>query len=291
MNLSAENLRALRDCCRDDAAFEQMRRLLAAESGNGKPPLAVIDAERLPAEPLPNTLLQAVVEANQLLLTSTNLPDALTGAIAILGTRASVHRVCVAAFPPHVTPEQCAASLHGEWLHPAVAPLPLTSSHIPFASPGLSQLYEGLKSGKVACEATTELSAEELVLLLPLRPRCYLMAPILLNTTLWGFLLIEDTQCDRQWLMDDRLALQLMASSIASAIARQQASDTVHHNTTWLKAMTANVPGMIYQFLVRQDGQRQVLFASLGCRELLEVEPQDLIGRSSMIWEICHPNK
>jgi PAS domain S-box-containing protein len=57
-----------------------------------------------------------------------------------------------------------------------------------------------------------------------------------------------------------------------------------------LEKVAANLPGMIFQFLQRQDGSKFLLYASSGCRELYELEPEVLQADFQILLELIHPD-
>ena len=54
--------------------------------------------------------------------------------------------------------------------------------------------------------------------------------------------------------------------------------------------LAANVPGMIYQFLMRPDGSYLFPFASASCRELWEVEPEQIQADAMLLINMTHPD-
>jgi PAS domain S-box-containing protein len=54
--------------------------------------------------------------------------------------------------------------------------------------------------------------------------------------------------------------------------------------------LAANVPGMIYQFLLRSNGSNDFIYVSQGCRELYELEPEEIINHSDLMWSAVHPD-
>jgi hypothetical protein len=59
---------------------------------------------------------------------------------------------------------------------------------------------------------------------------------------------------------------------------------------TLFQRIAANVPGMVYQFLLHPDGSIEWPFISEGCRAIYEKEPDEL--RRNPIWpvDIIHPD-
>ncbi len=56
-----------------------------------------------------------------------------------------------------------------------------------------------------------------------------------------------------------------------------------------LERIAANLPGMIVQFLQRQDGSQSILYASSGCRELCELEPEVVQKDFQFLSKQIHP--
>ncbi|ARV60062.1 histidine kinase [Nostocales cyanobacterium HT-58-2] len=56
-----------------------------------------------------------------------------------------------------------------------------------------------------------------------------------------------------------------------------------------LNRISANLPGMIFQFLKQQDGAQFIIYASSGCRELFELEPELLQADFQVLNQLIHP--
>ena len=57
-----------------------------------------------------------------------------------------------------------------------------------------------------------------------------------------------------------------------------------------LEKIATNIPGMIFQFLQRQDGSQSVLYASSGCRDLYELEPEVVQADFQVLYKLIHPH-
>ncbi len=60
-------------------------------------------------------------------------------------------------------------------------------------------------------------------------------------------------------------------------------------NHTLLEKVAANLPGMIFQILQRQDGSELVMYVSSGCRELYELEPEVIQANLQVLDRLVHP--
>ena len=69
---------------------------------------------------------------------------------------------------------------------------------------------------------------------------------------------------------------------------RQQAEETCQKTEARFQKLAANVPGMIYQFVLRPDGSQCLSYVSAGCRELYELEPEELIENISCAYKMVH---
>ncbi|MDZ8056444.1 MAG: PAS domain S-box protein [Aulosira sp. ZfuVER01] len=58
---------------------------------------------------------------------------------------------------------------------------------------------------------------------------------------------------------------------------------------TLLEKIAANLPGMIFQVLQRQDGSQLVIYVSSGCRELYELEPEAIMADMQVLDKLLHP--
>lgn len=56
-----------------------------------------------------------------------------------------------------------------------------------------------------------------------------------------------------------------------------------------LDKIAANLPGMIFQFLQRQNGSQSVIYASSGCRDVYELEPEVIQADFQVLRKQIHP--
>ncbi len=57
-----------------------------------------------------------------------------------------------------------------------------------------------------------------------------------------------------------------------------------------LRRITANVPGMVYQFLLAPDGTASFPYVSEGCREIYGLAPEDIYRDANAIIDLIHPD-
>ncbi|MGQ4646955.1 PAS domain S-box protein [Lyngbya aestuarii] len=78
-----------------------------------------------------------------------------------------------------------------------------------------------------------------------------------------------------------------VSSEISQTQPEQQAARDYELN---FRKLTANVPGMIYQFLLRTDGSVSFPFVSEGARDIYELEPSFIQKNAAIIIEAIHPD-
>ncbi|MBW4576628.1 MAG: PAS domain S-box protein [Aphanothece sp. CMT-3BRIN-NPC111] len=70
---------------------------------------------------------------------------------------------------------------------------------------------------------------------------------------------------------------------------RKQAEEALRQSETRFQKLVAHVPGMIYQFLLRTDGSMCFPYVSSNCREICELEPEDLQQNAALAIAEIHP--
>lgn len=71
---------------------------------------------------------------------------------------------------------------------------------------------------------------------------------------------------------------------------RKQAELALRESEAKLQKMALNIPGLIYQFVLRVDGSMAFPFVSPGCRELYELEPSVIQQSAAAVLEMIHPS-
>jgi PAS domain S-box-containing protein len=241
--------------------------------------------------PYPN-LLQGVAQATSQLLTNDDFSTAIDQTLAILGQVTHVDRVYIFEIHPHPETGEPAMSQHLEWAREIVTAEIGNQElqNLSFASVGMIRWYEALSTGHSCHGLVRDLSVPERQLLEPQGILSILVVPIPVNGKLWGFIGFDDCHTERQWSQDESAVLMTMAATIGSCIAGRQTADALRQSQLRLEQIAANVPGMIFQFLQRPDGSRSVLYASSGCRELYELEPEAIQADFQVLCDLIHPD-
>ena len=79
----------------------------------------------------------------------------------------------------------------------------------------------------------------------------------------------------------DGLVMDISDRKLAEAALRQSEAR--------FQKMAANVPGMIYQYLLHPDNSDEFIYVSSGCWELYELDPEKLKINSDLMWSTVHP--
>jgi PAS domain S-box-containing protein len=72
--------------------------------------------------------------------------------------------------------------------------------------------------------------------------------------------------------------------------ARKQAEIALQQSEARLQKLADNVPGMLYEFLLHPDGSYNFAYVSSGCKEINELEPQQLIENPELAFQLSHPD-
>lgn len=71
---------------------------------------------------------------------------------------------------------------------------------------------------------------------------------------------------------------------------RVQAERALQASDARFKRIAANIPGMLYQFVLEPDGSSRFPYVSEACRELFEVEPTALQENGALLISLIHPD-
>ncbi|MEA5620314.1 PAS domain S-box protein [Cronbergia sp. UHCC 0137] len=71
--------------------------------------------------------------------------------------------------------------------------------------------------------------------------------------------------------------------------ARKQAETAIHQNEARLQRITANAPGVMYQYLLHPDSSHEFIYVSDRCREMHELEPATILENANAIFNMTHP--
>ncbi len=82
----------------------------------------------------------------------------------------------------------------------------------------------------------------------------------------------------------------LLGKVMSARHARLRSEELLREQSAQLAALSANVPGIVFQFLLRSDGSRCFLFVSDGCRVILGIEPAEVLADPQNLFDAVHPD-
>lgn len=238
------------------------------------------------------SLLSCNFQAINQLLTANDYVAAINQTLGILGQVTGVDRVYIFEIHPHPETAEPALSQRFEWARNTVSAEidnPLLQN-LPYSATSMGSLHDALQSGQTCSGIVKDLSAVEREILEPQGIISILVVPILINGKLWGLLGFDDCHHERDWSKDETAILMTMATTIASCIAHHQTEAALQQSQLRLEQIAAKVPGLIFQFLQRPDGSRSLLYASSGCQELYELEPEEIQDNFQILADLTHPD-
>ena len=80
-----------------------------------------------------------------------------------------------------------------------------------------------------------------------------------------------------------------VAGAFQDITERRRAEEALRASEERLRRVTSTVPGMLYDYVLEDDGAGRFLFVSPHCRELLEVGAEDLLADAGLFWKMVHP--
>jgi PAS domain S-box-containing protein len=72
--------------------------------------------------------------------------------------------------------------------------------------------------------------------------------------------------------------------------ARKQTEQALRESEARFQKLAANIPGVIYEFVRHPDGSTAFEYISSACREILEVEPEQVLENASLCFDPIHPD-
>ncbi|MGJ5675907.1 MAG: diguanylate cyclase domain-containing protein [Nostochopsis sp.] len=72
--------------------------------------------------------------------------------------------------------------------------------------------------------------------------------------------------------------------------ARKHAEDALKKIEARFRKLAENIPGVIFRFILHPDGSDEFTYLSPKCREINEIEPEEIIQDSQKLWSLIHPD-
>ena len=102
---------------------------------------------------------------------------------------------------------------------------------------------------------------------------------------------------DRVWVLvnafpelDDGSVLHDIVVTFVDITRRKLAEDALRASDSRFRALAANVPGVLYEYVLLPDGTSEFLYVGPKCREILEVDAQAILADAGQFWNLVHPD-
>lgn len=309
MIFDAKQLQALRDCCRDEAAFARLQQILHLKKSDRQRTTEGIAACLRRRGPEPATpegcsglqLLEGVTAAIQELLVNRDWEQALSQALAILGQGTGVDRVELWELGHTATPVPN-LSCRYQWCREGG--LATATPDFPPLTCNCHPWYQRFTTGGVV---HAELEASELVRewLQERQIGSLLVLPIYLQEQFWGSLGLITQGRHHPWSAAEQQVLNAAAIHFGNAmlvrqrsaallwktfaIARKTTETVSQRSELRLQRLADNTPGMIFQLLQGEDTAQMILYASSGAQELLGFAPEALEMNFALLLALMPP--
>jgi PAS domain S-box-containing protein len=78
---------------------------------------------------------------------------------------------------------------------------------------------------------------------------------------------------------------------IQKNIAERKRNETVLKEVvSCYRRLEKNIPGMVYTHIIHADGRQTLPYVTSACRDLFDIEPQDLMKNANLVFELIHPD-
>lgn len=177
-----------------------------------------------------DTLLTAVAEASQYLLTGAHFNTSVTKVLALVGRAARVDRLYICELNTALN-DTHAPQLRYAWVKKTEA---TSSLQLPWSVPAdlISQRrwYQSLVRRIPFSQLTEDFCEIERSHLTRAGIYSVLLLPIFVEDQLWGFMSFETRQTERQWASTDITLLQTLGASLSGALKHhQKEAELLHH--------------------------------------------------------------
>lgn len=116
-----------------------------------------------------------------------------------------------------------------------------------------------------------------------------LAVPIFVQNKWWGLIAFGEKKTDRTWSSSELDAFKAATNIIGAAIGRNSYETELVESRRALDTLVGNLPGMAYR--CDYNRKRTLEFVSVGCRELTEYSPSDLVFDKKISFsEVIHPD-
>lgn len=238
-----------------------------------------------------DVLLKALAVARSYLVSAPDLDDAIAKVLASLGTHLGVDRAVLYLIDAPAPDAPPRAALRQEWCAAGIMPFldSGTSRERRDLERGFARWMERLRAGQPIHEPIGAMPADERRLFERVGIQACIALPVLRGQACSGFLGLMDHRQDRRWSPPEQEILLAITESLGHCIERRAAQDQVRQNEERFARLTANIPGMVFQCVLRKDGTRGFPYVSPHGLLALGLDGERLKVDGEPMFRIIHP--
>ncbi|BAY82084.1 two-component sensor histidine kinase [Calothrix parasitica NIES-267] len=246
-------------------------------------------------------LLDGMKNATSCLLTNQNYNKSINIALAEMGKATAMDRIYIFQNRFQPLTEELLFGQRWEWVKEGInseLDYPLLENLAYDNFPPL--WYEQLRYGKsiISIEDESQFQGS----------RSIFVIPIQVKGKWWGFIGFEDYTSLRQWSEAETSILQAFSLNLSGAIATyesecelkklnrdlerrvEEKALSLFQSEARLERLAANVPGMLYQYKLFDNGNVRFSYVSDGCHDLFGVKPEQIRRNPDIINQMIHPS-
>jgi PAS domain S-box-containing protein len=224
-------------------------------------------------------LLEGLTRAFHCLLGDDNFSESIKQFLALIGEAANADRTYI--FSNHTDPRNGEALMtqRYEWRGQGVSSQIDNPElvNLPY-SKGFARWLDELSQGKVIKGPIKDFPLSERETLVSQDIASILVAPVLLDSRLWGFLGFDDCGSEREWTDVEVSLLMAAAGGLSNAIKREQAESGLRESKETLEAFFNAITE--YAFLLDKEGK--ILAVNKTLEDRLGLNKNELIGRAGL---------
>ncbi|HSD58724.1 MAG TPA: PAS domain S-box protein, partial [Methanotrichaceae archaeon] len=219
-------------------------------------------------------LAGAVLAINQLLIVGEK-DTAINQALEILGCSADVDRVYIFENITAKNGERM-HKLRYEWARDNVEPRMKSAQFCQISNESLPQWYEALSSGRPVRGITSDLPAETCEFLRQLRALSYLVVPVFMEGSFWGFIGFDDCRLERVWTWCEVSTLLTTAGALGGALGRWQADEELRESEEKYRELVESSNSII----MRRDTAGKITFFNEFAQRFFGYSSEEILGRN-----------
>ncbi len=217
-------------------------------------------------------LLQATADAMALLLSDRDLNEAVGAALGTLGAATDADRAYIFENHSDLATGALLLSLRYEWC--AHSGLPQIDNpqfqNLPYKAFSW-RWHHTLEAGGVIKGLAREFPEAERAILESQAIRAILVLPIRIEDRFWGFIGFDDCRNERIWSVIEENILRTAAAALGHTYVRRRAETALQASEKKLRDIANNIPGVVYQFYARPNGDQGLYYFSERAHELLGI--------------------